>query len=104
MVDGSSFFSGSDEGYFGMKISRVAPDPRPANDYICSAYTLSNSFLYRCSCWYEQEILISVQELRVQQLTQLLKTTLSGFDLDHTVWYKFTAPPAAIAATGALCS
>ena len=93
MVDGSSFFSGSDEGYFGMKISRVAPDPRPANDYICSAYTLSNSFFTGAAVGRTRDTNICARITRTA-IDPTSENDPTGFDLDHTVWYKFTTPAA----------
>lgn len=93
MVDGSSFFSGSDEGYFGMKISRVAPDPRPANDYICSAYTLSNSFFTGAAVGRTRDTNICARITRTS-IDPTSENDPTGFDLDHTVWYKFTTPAA----------
>ncbi|HMY23994.1 MAG TPA: T9SS type A sorting domain-containing protein, partial [Chitinophagales bacterium] len=100
MVDGSSFFSGSDEGYFGMKISRVAPDPRPSNDYICNAHTFSNSFFTGAAVGRTRDTNICARITRTN-IDPTPENDPSGFDLDHTVWYKFTAPTTGVPPTGA---
>lgn len=97
MVDGAP---SNDEGYFGINISRVAPDPRPANDYICDAYTLSNSFFTGAAVERKKDTNICARITRTAtDLTS--ENDPTGFDLDHTVWYKFTAPTTGVPATGA---
>ncbi|MBK9329591.1 MAG: T9SS type A sorting domain-containing protein [Sphingobacteriales bacterium] len=90
MVDGSPI---NDEGYFGLKISRVTPDPRPANDYICSAYTLSNSFFSGAAVGRTKDTNICARITRTS-VDPTPENDPTGFDLDHTVWYKFTTPSA----------
>ncbi len=88
MVDGSPI---NDEGYFGIKISRVTPDPRPANDYICNAYTLNNSFFSGAAVGRTKDTNICARITRTS-VDPTSENDPTGFDLDHTVWYKFTTP------------
>jgi hypothetical protein len=97
MVDGAP---SNDEGYFGMKISRVAPDPRPSNDYICNAHTLSNSFFTGAAVGRTRDTNICARITRTA-IDPTSENDPFGFDLDHTVWYKFTAPTTGVPATGA---
>jgi hypothetical protein len=97
MVDGAP---SNDEGYFGMKISRVTPDPRPSNDYICNAHTLSNSFFTGAAVGRTRDTNICARITRTA-IDPTSENDPFGFDLDHTVWYKFTAPTTGVPATGA---
>lgn len=90
MVDGAPI---NDEGYFGIEIERIAPQPRPANDYICDAYTFSNSFFSGGSITRSQDFNLCARTT-ISATNLGIENDPSGFDLDRTVWYRFTAPAA----------